>query len=378
MSGYVSERGIPVGALDGTPPRFVDRFGAITAPASTLLIDWCVIGEDSFHDPRVAPTLRQLPCDGAVVDTALRIVGGDVLQRVYAVGGDTIVEFENATPAACAVALVVVGDPQLVRPARDPSQWCRGIDADDVRAQLGRNETQAMPVGPGDGALGLVWPLAHRATLRIAVGSGDAPVAALAGADDVRRGWMHQLRRGMHVDLDDPVLRGAIDAARIAAIVCAPVADAGLVRALEDWGFEAEAATAWEGLNVRERRGLRRRRADPMSAWTRLQAALEVGDQVGVLNGFHDVAIDDRGDTVDVFSGFPAAWLGVGIALHDVPLRRATLSIALRWHADRPALLWEFDGDVTLRSPQLDPAWSTRERSGEVLLAAPTGTLLDH
>ena len=47
---------------------------------------------------------------------------------------------------------------------------------------------------------------------------------------------------------------------------------------------------------------------------------------------------------------------------------------AIRWHGDRPALLWELHphddrGRVRLTTPTLDPSWSSDALSGEALLA---------
>ncbi len=67
--------------------------------------------------------------------------------------------------------------------------------------------------------------------------------------------------------------------------------------------------------------------------------------------------------------------------MHHAPTAHGELSYAVRWHGDRPALLWELvagDGQtgsgrsgavVTLRAPGLDETWSTREPRGEALLA---------
>ena len=45
----------------------------------------------------------------------------------------------------------------------------------------------------------------------------------------------------------------------------------------------------------------------------------------------------------------------------------------MRWHGDRPALLWELaphdDRPVRLRASRLDPTWSSTDRAGEALLA---------
>jgi hypothetical protein len=69
----------------------------------------------------------------------------------------------------------------------------------------------------------------------------------------------------------------------------------------------------------------------------------------------------------------PEGWRGQGLEVHDVPTTWGSLSFAVRWHGSRPALLWEVEGSgpVRLRAPGLDPAWSSSERRGDALLAAP-------
>ncbi|HEV3225826.1 MAG TPA: hypothetical protein VGZ52_03305, partial [Acidimicrobiales bacterium] len=70
----------------------------------------------------------------------------------------------------------------------------------------------------------------------------------------------------------------------------------------------------------------------------------------------------------------PNDWLGRGIEVHDAPTHFGTMSFAVRWHEERPALLWELDPHpdvdaVHLTAPGLDAAWSSDERRGEALLA---------
>ncbi|MGQ0434467.1 MAG: hypothetical protein ACT452_18935 [Microthrixaceae bacterium] len=70
----------------------------------------------------------------------------------------------------------------------------------------------------------------------------------------------------------------------------------------------------------------------------------------------------------------PEAWLGQGWELHDAPTRHGQLSFAVRWHGERPALLWELaahpgDAPITITAPGLDPSWSTQAPAGEALLA---------
>ena len=73
----------------------------------------------------------------------------------------------------------------------------------------------------------------------------------------------------------------------------------------------------------------------------------------------------------DLVPRLPRAWRGRNLALYGLPVPRGVVSFALRWHGDRPALLWDVTGDVELRAPGLDATWSTSAASGEALLAAP-------
>jgi hypothetical protein len=67
-------------------------------------------------------------------------------------------------------------------------------------------------------------------------------------------------------------------------------------------------------------------------------------------------------------------WSGKGIEVHDAPTHFGKVSFAVRWHGDRPALLWEVEPhegieDIRLTTPGLDADWSSSERQGEALLA---------
>ena len=71
----------------------------------------------------------------------------------------------------------------------------------------------------------------------------------------------------------------------------------------------------------------------------------------------------------------PDGWEGSPIEVHDAPTAFGRLSYAVRWHGERPALLWELDphrdvSAVRLTAPGLDPTWSSTEARGEALLGA--------
>ena len=77
-------------------------------------------------------------------------------------------------------------------------------------------------------------------------------------------------------------------------------------------------------------------------------------------------------------SMLPESWLGHGVELHDAPTHFGRLSYAVRWHGERPALLWELEAHpgidrVRLTAPGLDASWSTNEARGEALLAPVRG-----
>src|SRR5690606_7501767 len=83
--------------------------------------------------------------------------------------------------------------------------------------------------------------------------------------------------------------------------------------------------------------------------------------------------VADDGAALGLAPIVPDAWLGQGWEVHDAPTRHGLLSYAVRWHGERPALLWppdRHDGEETeITAPALDPAWSTSEPEGEALLS---------
>lgn len=69
-----------------------------------------------------------------------------------------------------------------------------------------------------------------------------------------------------------------------------------------------------------------------------------------------------------------ASWHGQPLQVSKLPTPSGRLAFAVRWHGERPALLWELEphadvGGTTLRAPNLDRSWSTADLKGEALLA---------
>ncbi|HEX9683966.1 MAG TPA: hypothetical protein VGA13_12850 [Acidimicrobiales bacterium] len=91
-----------------------------------------------------------------------------------------------------------------------------------------------------------------------------------------------------------------------------------------------------------------------------------------------NLLVRDRPRGLDLLTLLPPDWFGHDLEVHDAPTHHGRLSYALRWHGERPALLWELTphpaapaGEVTLRAPGIDPGWSSTDRGGEALLAPP-------
>jgi hypothetical protein len=86
---------------------------------------------------------------------------------------------------------------------------------------------------------------------------------------------------------------------------------------------------------------------------------------------------------VAVGNGWDAQWLGRNADAQQVPTPWGRGGVALRWHGDRPALLWEIEPwpgrhnavPFLLTAPVADPAWSSPVFSGDALLAAQEGEI---
>jgi len=91
------------------------------------------------------------------------------------------------------------------------------------------------------------------------------------------------------------------------------------------------------------------------------------------LSFVRNLLVREDGDGLALATLVPDSWLGQSWEIHHAPTAHGRLSYAVRWHGERPALLWEVDAHagspVELRAPGLDPDWSTTEPKGEALLA---------
>ena len=137
-------------------------------------------------------------------------------------------------------------------------------------------------------------------------------------------------------------------------------------------------------------------RGAPVWAWPELVHPRSGGGCAGeghhaastaaVLQFARRLAVHEPGAGLALLPAVPDAWLGQPIEAHDLPTSYGRLSFAVRWHGERPALLWELEGHetaevaravaaasgpFTITAPGLDPSWSSTDLRGEVLLASP-------
>ena len=173
---------------------------------------------------REAAVRRQLVDGMPVVQTSMRVPGGDAVQRVYAApapdtGEVAVVEITNESPAPFVVALVVRGAAAVdlgettvyadglsaLRTARPPSRWAMSADASTEDIVTSGGASDAPFAARHDRGARLVaaflYPVAHRTSLRAAValgtrGLGAVEVQALPAADAVARGLAGPARPG--------------------------------------------------------------------------------------------------------------------------------------------------------------------------------------
>jgi hypothetical protein len=370
--------GVAIGTR-GSPWRAaVTAAGAIVAVAEPVL-DWWVAADDRWHVPGDEASRRQRRVRGTpVVETTIGVPSGDVVHRAYAVpaGSSTavVVELENRSRLPVAVA--------FSRP--------------DVAT--GR-PLAPVPAGSPPGAVVAV-PLGHQATVRAVVGA-HVP-STLPTADQVARGWVAQTETGARFVVPDEALLERVVAARCDALLVVPADDDPVARLLavgervrlgepaSPWVDDAAGAAvavarratrppAWDAAAALDaaadvlRRAGERRGADDVDAM-RVRLGPSGPVPAGAPDGVRVVAwlanrlVRRVAGGADLLAGFTADWAGQGIEVYGAPLGAVTVGFAVRWHGERPALLWEASAPVHLTCSALDPAWSADAARGEALL----------
>jgi hypothetical protein len=288
-----------VGTVSSGWLAMVDPRGVVVPIEGGWSLDWLVRADDRWHRPAREAAVRQKVRGGCPVpETACRVPGGDVLQRVYgattggSLGDVVVVEVENPTAAPIAVAFAVrpvdllgvgsitsiaLDDTRVLLDGRlamlferKPARVASGNAAtDSIAAVTADTDDEELDSAVRD-AMGLanacfVLPVPHRTTVRVVIpvrhDRRERPVveAPLPAADAIERGWDAHGERGASFELPDDRITG-IYAAAVRNLLLATgdgavvpphgredrwsVADeAGIVRSLHQCGMN-EAADA--------------------------------------------------------------------------------------------------------------------------------------
>lgn len=384
---------------------------------------WFVAADDRWYRPSRETTVRQREVSGVpVIETRIKVPGGDAVQRVYGVadfGGAIVVEVFNDSSLPFAVAF----DRGDIAAMREPSPTgVQGID---------------LPAGS------VVFPVGHHATMRVAILVADIErkmsaqeLESLPSFEQVERGWLAALRVASRVDVPEASWENILTAQRCKLLLAGggamsdgasssgdDFADLILDRAErvklgdkpDQWVDEVALATEsvirrcaknrdakWfeeraivlAGM-VLNRAGETRGQKDIAQAWSRVvsdaagagafSSLSDVGaaisrDQLASFSGVRQIAwveaqlVAQRRDNVIEICprGVEAAWLGANFECHRlVASPEHLISFAVRWHGEKPALLWEIDGPPGARvaASAVDGTFSSTELRGETLLS---------
>lgn len=393
----VGLRGDPCGTVDASG---VPRLGSYRSPFA-----WHVAANDRWHDPRSASSIRQRAIDGTpVVETKLAVPGGDIVSRAYAVadqGGALVCEFENRSPAAVVVAV----------PMRHASTSASGAGTAPHGLEMG-GEARAFPLAHSS-TVRFAWPLSRPRWGR----TRRLDVASLASADSVVRGWVNACEKASRVSFaaqsltaarctmllasareidelfaNDPVMAVLCVAERVRmgepaaawldevalaaesvarSLNAAPLASRALSAAVRVMSLACEdqaahdASMLWDSML---RRGLVDTSHSPDAAAMISPLARAAAEAAAIEERLVRAVSPDE---ARVFSdGIASSLRGTNLESHGLPagpLHR--VSLAVRWHGENAALLWEVDGPPGLRlSSGVDPRFATSEPRGEALL----------
>ena len=375
---------------------------------------WFIAADDRWYRPSRETTVRQREVSGVpVIETRIKVPGGDAVQRIYGVanfGGAIVVEIYNDSSLPFAVAF----DRGDISTMREPSPTgVQGID---------------LPAGS------VVFPVGHHATMRAAilVGAGfDAAnrrltaqeIESLPSFEQVERGWLGALQTSSRVDVPNLSWSSVLTSQRCKVLLSnsAELAESSDISLAVDllldraervrlgdkpaqWVDEVAVATErilkqcaktqsvqWfeerallgAGM-VLNRAGESRGLQDFVSVWSRLAeagrisdlalASPEIAGTVRQIAWIESQLVAQRRDGVIEICpcGIDKSWLGVNFECHKLLASPEHLiSYAVRWHGEKPALLWEIDGPVGAKvaASAIDRTFSSTEMRGETLLS---------
>ena len=386
--------------------------GEVT-PWGDLLVDgevrlrWFIAADDRWYEPARETTVRQRQVSGVpVIETRLRVPGGDAVQRVYGVansGGVIVVEIYNDSALPFAVA----------------------FDRGDISAMRAPSPTGVQGIDLPSGSV--VFPVGHHATMRVAVQVGGAnsnsgqlsasELDALPGYEQVERGWIAALQVSSRVDLPELSWSALLIQKRCEILLSEPQTfdrqtdDVEFVLEIAERVRLGDKATPWSSdVAVTAENIIKRCAQNKAVQWDEHRAILAAGmllHLAGETRGREDIALavsrlfepsplgemtafiksslrciawiesqlvaHRRDGNIDICPrGIDESWLGVNFECHRLlATPQHTISFAVRWHGERPALLWDIDGPTGLRvvASAIDKTFSSTDVRGETLLS---------
>ena len=386
--------------------------GEVT-PWGDVLVDdevrlrWFVAADDRWYEPARETTVRQRQISGVpIVETRVKVPGGDAVQRVYGVansGGAIVVEIYNDSSLPFAVAF----DRSDISSMRAPSPT--GVQGIDLPSSS------------------VVFPVGHHATMRVAIrmsANGQTrsqfsnnELEALPSFEQVERGWLGALQITGRVDVPEVSWATLLTQNRCQILLSEPqifnsqtddvefVLDIAERVRMGDKAMQlsSDIAVATEKIIKRcvenkivqwdedrailsasmllHRAGERRGRDDLARIWSRLTETNRSREITAFIKSSSRCAawIESqlvayrRDGSVDLCPrGIDQSWLGVNFECHKLlATPEHTISFAVRWHGDRPALLWDLDGPAGVRvvASAVDSSFSTTDARGETLLS---------
>ena len=184
LSARVRPAAHVLGIRSGGWNAIVNERGSIRLNDGSPVLDWHIAADDRWHDPSIEPSVRQTRRAGVpVVETRLRIPGGDAIQRVYAVadaGGLVVIEITNESTLPIAVAFT---RPDVISSRTPSPRGAQGIE---------------LPTGS------VVFPVAHGSTLRVALRAPGNVVAnidvdRLPSFEQLQKGWLKAVEQAGYV-----------------------------------------------------------------------------------------------------------------------------------------------------------------------------------
>ena len=224
LSARVRPAAHVLGIRGGGWNAIVNERGSIRLNDGSPVLDWHIAADDRWHDPSTEPSVRQTRRAGVpVIETRLRIPGGDAIQRVYSVadaGGLVVIEITNESTLPIAVAFT---RPDVISSRTPSPRGAQGIE---------------LPAGS------VVFPVAHGSTLRVALGAAMLVANAVANAtsnvdverlpsfEQLQKGWLKAVEQAGYVIVPEGAVAPLVARLRSDALILSG-------HEIEDWAIGA-------------------------------------------------------------------------------------------------------------------------------------------